>query len=61
MEGDLVDLAAELNVINKSGAWFTYGEMKLGQGRDNARQYLIEHKELIDEIKTKVLAAKGLA
>jgi recombination protein RecA len=61
MEGDLVDLAAELNVINKSGAWFTYGEMKLGQGRDNARQYLIEHKELIDEIKTKILAAKGLA
>jgi recombination protein RecA len=60
MEGDLVDLAAELNVINKSGAWFTYGEMKLGQGRDNARQYLIEHKELIDEIKNKVLAAKGL-
>jgi recombination protein RecA len=60
MEGDLVDLAAELNVVNKSGAWFTYGEMKLGQGRDNARQYLIEHKELIDEIKTKILAAKGL-
>jgi recombination protein RecA len=60
MEGDLVDLAAELNVINKSGAWFTYGEMKLGQGRDNARQYLIEHKELIDEIKTKILTAKGL-
>jgi recombination protein RecA len=60
MEGDLVDLAAELNVVNKSGAWFTYGDMKLGQGRDNARQYLIEHKELIDEIKAKVLAAKGL-
>jgi recombination protein RecA len=60
MEGDLIDLAAELNVVNKSGAWFNYGEIKLGQGRDNARQYLLEHKELIDEIKTKVLAAKGL-
>jgi recombination protein RecA len=60
MEGDLVDLAAELNVVNKSGAWFTYGDIKLGQGRDNAKQYLIEHKELIDEIKTKVLTAKGL-
>jgi recombination protein RecA len=60
MEGDLVDLAAELNVVNKSGAWFTYGDMKLGQGRDNAKQYLIEHKELIDEIRSKVLTAKGL-
>ena len=60
LEGDLIDLAAECNVVNKSGAWFTYGEMKLGQGRDNARQYLIEHKELIDEIKSKILAAKGL-
>ena len=61
MEGDLLDLASEMNVVNKSGAWFTYGEIKLGQGRDNARQYLIEHKELIDEIRGKVLAAKGLA
>jgi recombination protein RecA len=60
LEGDLIDLAAECNVVNKSGAWFTYGEMKLGQGRDNARQYLIEHKELIDEIKSKILAAKEL-
>jgi recombination protein RecA len=48
-------------VVNKSGAWFTYGDMKLGQGRDNAKQYLIEHKELIDEIKGKILTAKGLS
>ncbi len=59
-EGDLVDLAAEIEVINKSGAWFTYGTHKLGQGRDNAKQYLVEHKDVMDEIKTKVLIAKGL-
>lgn len=60
-EGDLLDMAAEINVVNKSGAWFTYGDAKLGQGRDNAKQYLIEHKELVDEIRTKVLEAKGLS
>ncbi|MEN6306781.1 MAG: recombinase RecA [Anaerohalosphaeraceae bacterium] len=60
-EGDLLDMAAEINVVNKSGAWFTYGDAKLGQGRDNAKQYLIEHKELVDEIRAKVLEAKGLS
>ncbi len=59
--GDLVDLAAESNVINKSGAWFNYGDIKLGQGRDNACKYFTEHPELISEIRNKVLAAKGLA
>jgi len=60
-EGDLLDMAAEINVVNKSGAWFTYGENKLGQGRDNAKQYLVEHKDLVDEIRAKVLEAKGLS
>ncbi len=60
-EGDLLDLASEINIVNKSGAWFTYGDVKLGQGRDNAKQYLVEHKELVDEIRAKVLEAKGLS
>jgi recombination protein RecA len=59
-EGDLLDLAVENNIVNKSGAWFTYGELKLGQGRENAKQYIIQNPELIDELKTKVLIAKGL-
>jgi len=59
-EGDLVDLGAECDVITKSGAWYNYGQMRLGQGRENAKQYLIEHKELVEEIKNKILAAKGL-
>ncbi|MGH2270783.1 recombinase RecA [Anaerohalosphaeraceae bacterium U12dextr] len=60
-EGDLLDMAAEINIVNKSGAWFTYGDIKLGQGRDNAKQYLVDHKELVDEIRAKVLEAKGLS
>lgn len=59
-EGDLLDLAVENDIVNKSGAWFNYGEIKLGQGRENAKQYIIQNPELIDELKTKVLIAKGL-
>ncbi len=59
-EGNLVDFGAECGVIAKSGAWFNYGQLRLGQGRDNARLYLLEHKELVDEIKNKILVAKGL-
>lgn len=59
-EGDLLDLAVENDIVNKSGAWFNYGEIKLGQGRENAKQYLADNPELIDELKTKVLTAKGL-
>jgi recombination protein RecA len=58
--GDLLDLAAECGVVNKSGAWFTYGQVKLGQGRDKAIQFIKDNPELIDELKEKVLANKGL-
>ncbi len=60
-EGDLLDMAAESNIIDKSGAWFNYGEMKIGQGRENAKKFLMENKDLCEEIKIKVLAAKGVA
>ncbi|MBL7215439.1 MAG: recombinase RecA [Phycisphaerae bacterium] len=59
-EGDLLDLAVENNIIDKSGAWFNYSQIKLGQGRENAKQYLIDNPELIDELKTKILVTKGL-
>ena len=59
-EGDLLDLAVENDIVNKSGAWFNYGQIKLGQGRENSKQYLIDNPELIDELKTKILIAKGL-
>ena len=48
--GELLDLAVDLDIINKSGAWFNYGELRLGQGRDNVKNYMTEHPEFCDEI-----------
>ncbi|MBU1260867.1 MAG: recombinase RecA [Planctomycetes bacterium] len=59
-EGDLLDLSVNAGVIAKSGAWITYGDMKLGQGRENARKYLIENSELTKEIADKTLVAIGV-
>ena len=58
-EGDLLDLAADCQVVDKSGAWLNYGTIRLGQGRENAKKYLAENKDLCKEIKNKVMAAKG--
>ena len=58
-EGDLVDLAVGCEVVEKSGAWLNYGDIRLGQGRENAKKYLAENTDLCGEIKNKVLAAKG--
>jgi recombination protein RecA len=59
-EGDLLDLATDCQVVDKSGAWLNYGTIRLGQGRENAKKYLAENKDLCEEIKGKVLTAKGL-
>ena len=48
--GEILDLGVKLGVVQMSGAWFNYGEMRLGQGRDNAKAYLKEHPEIADEI-----------
>ncbi len=58
--GDLIDLAVNNNIISKSGAWFNYGKVRIGQGREKAKLFLDENKELCEEIKNKVLEAKGL-
>ena len=59
-EGDLLDLAVNCQVVDKSGAWLNYGDIRLGQGRENAKKYLAENKDLSEEIKGKILVAKGL-
>ncbi len=53
-EGIIVDLGVELEIINKSGTWFSYGDSRLGQGRENAKQILKENKPLADEIENKI-------
>lgn len=59
-EGDVLDLAASVGIVQKSGAWFAYGGDKIGQGRENAKAYLREHPEIMDEIENKVRVAYGL-
>lgn len=58
-EGDLIDLGLGCNVVERSGAWLNYGNVRLGQGRENAKKYLAENENLTEELKDKILAAKG--
>ncbi|MBQ8802664.1 MAG: recombinase RecA [Tyzzerella sp.] len=59
-EGDILDLAAGIDVVNKSGAWYAYNGDKIGQGRENAKNYLVQHPEVMDEIEAKVRAHYNL-
>jgi len=61
LEGDVLDLAAEDRIVQRSGSWFSYGDLKLGQGRDRARQHLEENPELLEELIQKVRIARGFA
>lgn len=58
--GDVLDTAVECGIVEKSGAWFAYGKTKLGQGRDAACKLLAESPDLLEELKHKVLVAKGI-
>jgi len=58
--GDLVDLGVECNIIEKSGSWFSYGEERIGQGRENAKQFLAENPDTAAEIEARVLTHYGL-
>ena len=55
-EGDILDLASNVGIVQKSGAWFAYNESKIGQGRENAKQFLSEHPDIMAEIEAKVRA-----
>ena len=59
-EGDILDLAANNNIINKSGAWYAYEGAKIGQGRENTKTYLREHPEMMAEVERKVREHYGL-
>jgi len=58
-EGEMVDYGVKLDIIDKSGAWFSYGETRLGQGRENVKAFLKEHKEVALEIEEKIKQAIG--
>ena len=58
-EGDLMDLALADKLIEKSGSWFNYGDIRLGQGRENAKQYLRDNPEIAEEITAKIMSTRG--
>jgi recombination protein RecA len=60
LEGDLVDLGSEIGVIDKAGSWYSYGDDRLGQGRENAKQYLRDNPEQMEEIERKIREHYGL-
>lgn len=59
-EGDILDLASDIGIVNKSGAWYAYNGEKIGQGRENAKLFLKEHEEICGEIDAKVRAHYGM-
>jgi recombination protein RecA len=58
-EGNLIDLGAELGLVSKSGAFFSYGDVRLGQGRENAKQFLREHPEIAQDIEGRIRTSAG--
>jgi recombination protein RecA len=53
-EGEIIDIATDLNILEKSGAWYAYNGEKIGQGRENVKEYLKENRDLFDELTKKV-------
>jgi len=60
-EGDILDLAVEQDIVDKSGAWYSYLDERIGQGRENAKRFLTDHPEMLSEIENKVRLGFGLA
>ncbi|KPN93199.1 recombinase RecA [Lysinibacillus sp. ZYM-1] len=60
-EGETVDLGVELDIVQKSGSWYAYGDERLGQGRENAKQYLKENPAVLEDISNKIRSSYGIA
>ena len=58
--GEVIDLGVEAGILEKSGAWIAHGSERLGNGREAARQHLLEHQELLKELRAKLLARAGI-
>ena len=59
IEGDLLDLALADDIVDKSGAWFSYKKVRLGQGRENVKQFLRDNRDLYEELRTAVVSKRG--
>jgi len=58
--GELVDMGSKMNIVEKSGTWFSYGGERLGQGRENARAFLKENPDIAEKLKSDILTSKGV-
>ena len=58
--GEIIDLGVKFEIIEKSGAWFSYGDERIGQGRENAKKFLMENIDIAQEIEDKIRVANGL-
>ena len=58
--GELIDMASEAEIVKKSGAWFSYGDQRIGQGRENAKSFLKQNPDMADEIEAKLREAVGI-
>jgi len=58
--GEILDMGVKHGFVEKAGAWYAYNNAKIGQGRENSKTYLLDHPEILEEIKTKVLQKHGL-
>lgn len=58
--GELLDMAVEKDLVNKSGAWYSYGNERIGQGRENAKQWFADHEDAMNELMNKVRVAYGM-
>jgi recombination protein RecA len=58
--GDILDLAIQGDIIQKMGSWFSYGDMKIGQGRENSKDFLADNEDVMKEVVTKVKSFMGL-
>jgi recombination protein RecA len=59
-EGDIVDIGSDLGIIEKSGTWYSYGDARIGQGKENAKEFLKQHPEITAEVEKKILTHHGL-
>ena len=59
-EGDVIDLAVEMNIIDKAGTWYSYGDSRIGQGRENAKEYMKTHPDIMKEVEEKISVQAGL-
>ena len=59
-EGELIDIGVDEGFVQKSGAWYSYGEDRIGQGKDNARQFLKDHPEAAAELEARIREVKGI-